>query len=111
MDWGFSARVVSVSPRPTGVGPSDKWIEANLYEQTLSAHEGDELVFATLLSSSLPQWPTTPGLFRIYEKVRDGMMTGESGQPDYYYLQDIPWIMYFDKDQALHTAYWHDGFG
>ncbi len=103
--------VVSVSPRPSAVGPTDKWIEVNLYEQTLAAYEGDQMVYATLVSSGLPQWGTTPGLFRIYDKIKEGAMTGAVGEPDYYYLQDIPWIMYFNGDQGLHTAYWHDGFG
>ncbi len=97
--------IVSVSPRPTSIGPTDKWIEVNLYEQTLSAYEGDQLVYATLLSSGLPQWPTTPGLFQIYAKIKQAPMTGATGKPDYYYLQDIPWIMYFNGEQALHTAY------
>lgn len=103
--------IVPISKRPDAIGPTDKWIEVNLFEQTLSAYEGDRLVYATLVASGLPQWPTNPGLFRIYEKVRMDKMSGDEGKPDYYYLQDIPWIMYFDNDQALHTAYWHDGFG
>jgi lipoprotein-anchoring transpeptidase ErfK/SrfK len=107
----YQVGVVSVSPRPSAIGPLDKWIEVNLYEQTLAAYEGDQMVYATLVSSGLPQWPTTPGLFQIYVKVKQGQMSGAEGQPDYYYLQDIPWIMYFDDQQALHTAYWHDGFG
>lgn len=107
----YRVAVVPLSLRPDAIGPTDKWIEVNLFEQTLSAYEGDILVYATLVASGLPRWPTNPGLFRIYEKVRMDKMSGDEGQPDYYYLQDIPWIMYFDNDQALHTAYWHDGFG
>jgi lipoprotein-anchoring transpeptidase ErfK/SrfK len=30
---------------------------------------------------------------------------------DYYYLEDVPWTMYFDQARALHGAYWHNGFG
>jgi hypothetical protein len=107
----FRLGIVRVSQRPDSVGPYDKWIEVNLYEQTLAAYEGDQMVYATLVSSGLPKWPTDPGLFQIYDKVRQDKMEREQGKPDYYYLQDIPWIMYFDDDQALHTAYWHDGFG
>ena len=103
--------IVAASKRPDAIGPGDKWIEVNLTEQTLAAYEGDRMVYATLVASGLPNWDTTPGLFQIYDKVKMERMTGEPGKPDYYYLQDIPWIMYFDNDQALHTAYWHDGFG
>ncbi len=103
--------VVRPSPRPAGVGANDKWIEVNLYEQTLAAYEGDRMVYATLVSSGLPQWPTRTGLFQIWAKVQSDKMSGADGYPDYYYLNDVPWIMYFDQAIALHGAYWHDRFG
>ncbi len=103
--------VVKASPRPAEIGPNDKWIEVNLYEQTLAAYEGDRMVYATLVSSGLPQWPTRTGLFQIWAKVQSDKMSGAAGYPDYYYLNDVPWIMYFDQAIALHGAYWHDRFG
>lgn len=103
--------LVKPSSRPDGVGPDEKWIEVNLYEQTLAAYEGDRMVYATLVSSGLPWWPTEQGLFRVWLKVEIGKMSGRSGNPDYYFLEDVPWTMYFNRDFALHAAYWHDGFG
>jgi len=41
--------VVKPSARPEGVGPTDKWIDMSLFEQTLAAYEGDRMVYATLL--------------------------------------------------------------
>ncbi len=38
-------------------------------------------------------------------------MSGREGYPDAYFLEKVPWSMYFDKDVALHGAYWHDKFG
>ena len=103
--------IVQVSPRPAGVGPGERWIEIDLYEQTLAAYEGDQMVYATLVSSGLPKWETRRGLFRIHYKLLKGHMSGAEGKPDYYYLEDVPWTMYFDGEIALHAAYWHDGFG
>jgi L,D-transpeptidase-like protein len=103
--------VIRQSPRPAEVGADEKWIEVNLFEQTLAAYEGDRIVYGTLVSSGLPYWPTPTGLFRIWLKQEDGKMSGREGLPDYYYLQDVPWIMYFDGPIALHGAYWHDRFG
>lgn len=103
--------IVSVSPRPDGIAATEKWIEVNLFEQTLAAYEGDRMVYATLVSSGLPQWPTPTGLFRIWVKATFSKMSGRDGLPDYYFLQDVPWSMYFDHDVALHGAYWHDRFG
>ena len=97
--------------RPEGVGPTDKWIDVNKFEQTLAAYEGDRLVYATLVSSGLPQWDTDSGLFRVFMKVRQAKMSGREGKPDYYFLEDVPFAMYFNRDMALHAAYWHDKFG
>ena len=106
-----SVGLVEPSVRPEGVGPDDKWIEVNLYEQTLAAYVGDQMAYATLVSSGLPYWPTEQGLFRMWLKVDMAKMSGRSGKPDYYYLEDVPWTMYFNRDFALHAAYWHDRFG
>ena len=39
------------------------------------------------------------------------MQGGLVERGDYYALQDVPWIMYFNRDVGLHAAYWHDRFG
>ncbi len=103
--------VVRPVSRPEGVGSTDKWIDVNLYEQTLAAYEGDRMVYATLVSSGLPQWATRQGLFRVWAKAKLAKMSGRNGYPDYYYLEDVPWQMYFSESFALHGAYWHDRFG
>ncbi|MBC7814681.1 MAG: L,D-transpeptidase, partial [Burkholderiales bacterium] len=36
---------------------------------------------------------------------------GAEGQSDFYFLEEVPWTMYFDNDIGLHGTYWHDGFG
>ena len=35
----------------------------------------------------------------------------EADRSDYYYLEDVPWTMYFDDKRALHGAYWRAWFG
>jgi hypothetical protein len=102
---------VDVNPPPEGV--SGKWIQVNLYEQTLAAYEDNRLVFATLVSSGLDKWPTRPGLFQIYVRLKADGMQGSyvSDGSDYYYLETVPWVMYFDGQRALHGEYWHDGLG
>lgn len=111
--WVDQKKVGLVFPasRPDGVGLSDKWIDVNTFEQTLAAYEGDRMVYATLVSSGLPYWATDPGLFRVYAKVKMAKMSGRDGLPDYYFLEDVPFAMYFNRDMALHGAYWHDKFG
>ncbi len=102
---------VDVNPPPEGV--SGKWIQVNLYEQTLAAYEDNRLVYATLVSSGLDKWPTQPGLFHIYVRLQTDRMQGtyEPDHSDYYYLEQVPWVMYFDGQRALHGEYWHDRLG
>jgi hypothetical protein len=109
---GAYARVVYPVQRPESVPADARWIAVDLAQQTLAAYEGDQLVFVTLVSSGRPPWYTPKGLNRIWIKLQTGDMQGglvERG--DYYALQDVPWIMYFNKDVGLHAAYWHDRFG
>lgn len=105
--------VVTVDPRPDGVGENEYWTEVDLYEQTFAAYEGDRMVYASLISSGLNRWPTNEGLFQVWDRFKEYKMSGAEGQVDYYFLEDIPYIMYFDESRgiALHGTYWHDRFG
>jgi hypothetical protein len=47
----FFVRNFRPSSRPAIIAPDQKWIEVNLREQTVIAHEGDTPVFATLTST------------------------------------------------------------
>lgn len=102
---------VTLSAVPAGVGPGAAWIDINLFEQTLAAYVGDRMVYATLVSSGLPGWNTPPGLYQVWHRAEEGKMSGAENRADYYFLEDVPWSLYFFQAYALHGAYWHDGFG
>jgi lipoprotein-anchoring transpeptidase ErfK/SrfK len=106
------ARVIPNSTPPEGV-TSGRWIEVNLYEQTLAVYDNYQLVFATLIASGVEPFWTRPGLFQIFEKLNTTPMRGsfEADHSDAYYLEDVPWTMYFDKARALHGAYWRANLG
>lgn len=105
-------RVIPNKTPPEGAS-AERWIEINLYEQTLAVYENRELVFATLIASGLDPFWTRPGLFQIYSKLPTTPMRGsfEADRSDAYYLEDVPWTMYFDKARALHGAYWRSNLG
>ena len=114
-EWvnNMQARVVHFDPtRPEGV-EGDRWIEINLYQQTISVYEDGDLIFASLVASGWDPFFTRPGVFQIYEKKPLETMSGafEANRSDFYYLEDVPWTMYYDESRALHATYWHTNLG
>lgn len=99
--------------RPKEIGPDEPWVHVNLEQQTLVAYRGDEPVYATLVSSGLPEHATPTGLFEIRAKyVADTMSDlGPEAGDDRYKIEDVPWTAYFSGSLALHGAFWHDRFG
>jgi len=110
--WVVQTSVAKVLPieRPEGV-TTDRWMSIDLYEQVLTVFDGDEPIFATLIATGLPRWPTYEGVFNIYfRQQRRNMSWGVVGD-DFYFIEEVPWTMFFDEGRALHGAYWHDGLG
>jgi lipoprotein-anchoring transpeptidase ErfK/SrfK len=106
-------RQVRINTTPPEGVSADRWIDINLYDQTLAVYENRELVFATMVASGGEPFFTQPGLHQIYEKKELETMSGafEADRSDFYYLEDVPWTMYFDQKRALHGAYWRAWFG
>jgi hypothetical protein len=105
---------VDVDPPPEGVPAGAKWIEVDIFEQTIAAYEGGRMVYATLVSSGRTGTATPPGLYSSWAKIREGKMSSpdtEDGDPLYYYIEDVPWTMYFHEGYSIHAAFWHDAFG
>ena len=103
--------LIDVSPRPEEVDEDEFWVEVDLYEQSFAAYEGDQMVYAGLVSSGLNRWPTNEGLFQVWDRHMQTKMSGAEGKVDYYFIEDVPHTMFFDDEIALHGAYWHDRFG
>jgi hypothetical protein len=106
------SRVIPNTTPPEGV-ENGRWIEVNLEEQTLAVYDQSRLVFAAIVATGRDWTWTQPGLFQIYTKKETETMQGAftADRSDYYYLEDVPWTMYFDQARALHGTYWHNSFG
>ncbi len=121
----FNNRQISYpSPPPLltssvlGDTSSSKRIEVDLTNQRLYGYESDILKYNFLISSG--KWNRTPtGTFKIWAKVRSQKMSGGSkALGTYYYLPNVPYIMFFYNDNvkkqlgySLHGTYWHNNFG
>jgi lipoprotein-anchoring transpeptidase ErfK/SrfK len=91
---------------PNGLGPVERWIDIDLTAQTLSAYEGGDLVNHFVISSGRGGSPTVTGQFNVWAKVRIQAMSGVG-----YYIENVPWVMYFYKDYGIHGTWWHNNFG
>jgi len=112
-EWVHMTQVALVYPSeqpPEGV-TNGRWIEINIFEQTLAVYQNDQMIFATLITSGSSRTYTRPGLFKIHEKLVKTHMAGDIGLDGAYFLMDVPWTMYFDERRGLHAEYWHDHLG
>ena len=94
-----------------GATTDERWIEIDLSEQKLRAHNGNNIDYEFLISSG--KWAPTPtGEFRIWIKLRYTKMEGGKKENNtYYYLPNVPYTQYFYKGYGVHGAYWHNNFG
>ncbi len=119
---GIDGTYTDPGPPPPGLVPGEKWIDVNLSRQTLVAFEGDQPVYASLVSSGkkakdptdkVHDHQTVQGSFRIREKHISTTMDGDGPAPGDmpYSIEDVPYVMYFEGSYALHAAFWHQNFG
>lgn len=94
-----------------GATSDEKWIEIDLSEQKMIAHQGDSVFLESLVSTGL--WGRTPpGEYRIWYKIRATKMEGGSrANNTYYYLPNVPYDLFFNGDIGIHGTYWHQNFG
>lgn len=94
-----------------GETSAEKWIDIDLSDQTITAKEGDKTVQKYKISSG--KWAPTPkGKFRIYSKLKYSTMSGgDKSKNTYYYLPNVPYVMFFNGAYGIHGTYWHNNFG
>ena len=114
MEWlqAGDVRVFTPTAPPPSLGKRERWIDIDLDAQILVAFEGDQAVYATMVSSGSKETPTETGVYRMWLKESEADMKGLNGE-DPYSVATVPWTQFFspEKGLALHTAYWHDQFG
>jgi len=88
-----------------------KLITVDIGKQMLYAWEGGKILHQTKISSGLPKTPTPKGSFKILWKKASTRMKGESKWYGKYDYKNVPHVMYFYQDYAIHGAYWHNRFG
>jgi len=103
--------VARLSEPPPTTLPTERWFDVDLNEQVVVVYEGKTPVYAALVSTGVRKYATPEGIYRVWLKYSETPMTGQMAGEDPYSVADVPWVQYFAKDFALHTAYWHNVFG
>jgi hypothetical protein len=89
-----------------------RWVDVNLTEQNLVVYENCQAVFATLVSSAKSPSITPEGTFTIfYREILLPLFSNDNVVAEPFYLQDVPWLLFFYENWAIHGTYWHDHFG
>jgi hypothetical protein len=118
--WLRSSDIRTI-PKSSSLPPFAKrgvrWIDVSILNQTLVLWDGQEPVYATLVSTGRDglgdpkETHSTPvGTFRVFQKHVTTTMDSEVADHEFE-LRDVPWVQYFKGGYALHGAYWHDDFG
>jgi len=88
----------------------NKWIAVDLTKQWAYAYQDGQQVFDAPVSTGKDGFNTPVGEFAIYTKLPLQTMTGEANGESWE-VPDVPHVMYFNGDVALHGTYWHNLFG
>jgi hypothetical protein len=97
--------------RPKGTGTHPQWFDVDLGEQVVVAYDGDKPVYATLTASGREPNHTPRGNYPLWGKVSAITMKSQLYDDVPYYVNKVPWVLFFQAHNALHGAYWHDRFG
>lgn len=100
---------------PEGIAGSEHWIDVELAAQRLTAYEGAHPVASFAVSTGVgadgQMYSTPKGSHRIYAKLRATTMASAPGEAHPYRFEAVPDVQYFDREVAIHGAYWHRRFG
>lgn len=104
-----------LSPPPEGVYAGEIFVDVDLTEQVLTVYRGAKPVFVTLVSTGRGgrKSETREGVFPIWAKLATTDMRDveRTDVVRNYFIENVPWVQFFDGAIGLHAAFWHDDFG
>jgi len=122
--WVLAHHIRKLEPyefEPISPDVTDKHIVISLPQQTLTAYEGDTMVFKTRIASGTSferedgefiNFQTLEGEYLVEYKRPSRRMRGGSDVGLPYDVNGVPWAIYFgDNGAAIHGAYWHNNYG
>lgn len=111
VDERTAIRRWSPAPAVSGIAHHEIWLDIDLEQQILAVRRGESVIYVTMVSTGIPTRATPMGLYRIRDKRAWSSMGSRPSSEDRYFVEKVPWTMYFRDYYAIHGAYWHDVFG
>ncbi|SJN27953.1 hypothetical protein FM104_05810 [Microbacterium esteraromaticum] len=108
---GDAAFALPVTATPFESTSLFRRVEVDLSEQRTYLYENEKLVKSWAVSTGRSGTPTHTGRFRVYAQLRTQDMRGSNADGSKYVTENVPYITYFNGDEALHGTYWHSNFG
>jgi hypothetical protein len=107
------------SKMPAFVNDGRRWLDVSIVTGTAVAYEGEEPVYATLLSVGADRLGeqvqegrvTERGEFAVVSKHITALNAKPEGFANRVEMHDVPWVLELASGQLLHGAYWHKRFG
>ncbi len=111
--WIPAVHVRQVPPEeviPISPEVSDKRIKISLKDETLTAFENGQAVFACRVSTGAKEGDTKPGEYVVERKRPVRHMAPMEGNG--YDLPGVPWVCFISwTGVSIHGTYWHNNFG
>jgi len=91
---------------------SGHWVDVNLSQFYAVAYDGNQPVYAAIITAGGSNGATPTGVFQVFSRVRNETMDSATvgipkGAPGYYYLTNVQFTQYFkDGGYALHQNWW-----
>ena len=109
LSTGDAVFELPVTEVPPVIASVVRTIEVDLTNQRTTLYENGNVVQSWLISSGRAGTETSTGRFTIgWQTPMQDLGCG----PGISWCQpDVPWVTYFNGDEAFHGTYWHNNFG
>lgn len=108
---GDAAYPLTVSEIPFENVTVARSLTVDISDQRTYLIENGEVVKSWRVSTGRAGTETDLGRFTVRAHVRMQDMKGRNADGTPYVTEDVPWVTYFNGDEAFHGTYWHSNFG
>lgn len=89
----------------------DRWIDVDLDQRVLTAYVGNYAVMSSKVDIGHQNSPTVRGTFNIWLMNRVQTLRGQTWDGTPYNVPDVPYVMYFFQDYAIHPSASRTSYG